>query len=350
MAQNDAQRLAPHDQVLASCLARLNLENDQARRVSAARAAATAAVGGKSGGSTSSSSSSSSLSGLGRSGSKATRSQGHDGTLKAGPSNTAGVEQLVCIDADPSNASTTTTTSHSRGFAPMRMVAEQRGQVTHAPHEQAISQFAKEFYSLPSNYAGDALNLRNQSAPCKDEENTALFITGLPANCTHTMLLEAVTRCAPVGKVYAAVINAAKPAEGQLCAAAKIVFFNRAGAENCFKAIKQGRLIVGGRRLRVVWNRTKSAVQPDTSNSRVVLIRGPSGLVKRNELEHWFSKYFEYQTERVLVRKQTGPQVTVLEWRFGSFRAQAEAATLLLSQEEFGNMKLEWRWGVDPCA
>ncbi|KAG7048799.1 f-box domain-containing protein [Colletotrichum scovillei] len=344
MDQNIGQRLAPQDQVLASHMAQLDLKKDQARSAHAAPAIATAAVRGSSGGGISSSS----RGGLGRGGSmvrRASAANSHDNTFEAGP-----VDQLVCIDSEPSNASTMARTSHGRGFEAMRMVAEQRGQVTHAPHEQAISRFAKEFYNLPTNYAGDPLNLRNQSAPVKDNENTALFITGLPADCNHTMLLKAVAGCAPVGKVYATVINAPKLIEGQLFTAAKLVFFNRTGAENCFKAIKQKRLIVGGCRPRVVWNRIKSAAQPNTSRSRVILIRGPSELVRRDVLDRWFSKKFSYQTEDVLVRRVPQAGVTVLEWRFGSFRAQAEAATMYMSENELEGTKLEWRWEVDPCA
>ncbi|KXH62235.1 hypothetical protein CNYM01_06959 [Colletotrichum nymphaeae SA-01] len=359
MAQNCGQRLAPHDQVLASYLAQLNLDDNEAQsaHTAPAAAAATAAVRGSSGINMSRSSSDGSL---GRGGSMARGSQSgiiardapaassHKDNHKAGPSMTTVVNQLVCIDTEPYNTSTTARTS--QGFQAMRMVAEQRGHVIQAPHEQAISRFAREFYNLPSNYAGDPTNLRNQSAPVKDEENTALFITGLPANCTHTMLLKAVACCAPVGKVYATVINAPDPAAGKLYAAAKMVFFNRSGAENCFRAIKERRLIVGGRRPRVVWNRIKSAGQPDTSNSRVVLIRGPSELVRRDELERWFSKKFSYQTEDVLVREVPQAGVTVLEWRFGSFRAQAEAATMFMSENKLDGTKLEWRWGLDPCA
>ncbi|EXF74356.1 hypothetical protein CFIO01_10400 [Colletotrichum fioriniae PJ7] len=363
MAQNCGQRLAPHDQVLASYLAQLDLGDDQAQSAHAAPAtagaAATAAVRGSSG---SSMSRSSSDGGLGRGGSMARGSRSgvmvreasaaslHKDNHRAGPSMTAGVNQLVCIDTEPSNTSTTAQTSHGRGFEAMRMVSQQRGQVIQAPHEQAISRFARELYNLPSNYAGDPTNLRNQSAPVKDEENTALFITRLPANCTHTILLKAMACRAPVGKVYATVINDADPAAGKRYAAAKVVFFDRSGAENCFRAIKQGRLVVGGRRPRVVWNRIKSAGQPDTSNSRVVLIRGPSELVRRDVLDSWFSKKFSYQTEDVLVRRVQQAGVTVLEWRFGSFRAQAEAATMFMSENELDGTKLEWRWGVDPCA
>ncbi|KXH33264.1 hypothetical protein CSIM01_03178 [Colletotrichum simmondsii] len=351
MDQNIGQRLASHDQVLASHMTLLDLKKDQARSAHAAPTVATAAVRGSSGGSMGSSS----RDGLGRRGSivrRASTASSHNGTPQAGPTFTAGVDQLVCIEPEPSpsNASTMARTSHSRGFEAMRMVAEQRGQVTHAPHEQAISRFAKEFYNLPTNYAGDPLNLRNQSAPVKDNENTALFITGLPADCNHTMLLKAVAGCAPVGKVYATVINAPKLIEGQLFTAAKLVFFNRTGAENCFKAIKQKRLIVGGRRPRVVWNRIKSAAQPNTSRSRVILIRGPSELVRRDVLDRWFSKKFSYETEDVLVRRVPQAGVTVLEWRFGSFRAQAEAATMYMSENDLEGTKLEWRWEVDPCA
>ncbi|KAK1729074.1 hypothetical protein CaCOL14_007868 [Colletotrichum acutatum] len=345
MDQNVGRRLAPQDQVLASHMARLDLKKDQARSAHAAPAIATAAVRGSSGGSMSSRSS---KGGLGRGGStvrRASAANSHDNTLEAGP-----VDQLVCIDAEPSNTSTMARTSHGRGFEAMRMLAEQRGQVTHAPHEQVISRFAKEFYNLPSNYAGDPLNLRNQSTPVKDNENTALFITGLPANCDHTLLLKAVAGCAPVGKVYATVINAPKPIEGRLLTAAKLVFFSRAGAENCFRAIKQRRLIVGGLRPRVVWNRIKSAAQPNNSRSRVILIRGPSELVRRDVLDRWFSKKFSYQTEDVLERRVPQAGVTVLEWRFGSFRAQAEAATMFMCENELDGTKLEWRWGVDPCA
>ncbi|OHE91001.1 hypothetical protein CORC01_13713 [Colletotrichum orchidophilum] len=343
---NVDQSLAPHDQVLASYFAQLDLENNQARNAgttptTTAQIAHDGGLGHARGATRGS-----------RSGDMAGRvlaGSSHEDSFNNGTSHIASVGQLVPIHTEPSIASTTTTRGQCRGFEVMRMVADKQQHIRRAPHEEAILRFARDLYDFSPNYQGDPLNMQNQSAQINNNENTALWLTGLPTNCTYKMLLEAIARCAPIGKVFSTVINAANPAANMPFAAAKVVFFNRVAAANCLRAIVQGRVVVGGRRPSARWNRIKSASQPDTSRSRVILIRGPSSLISRDALESWFSQCFRYQTEDILVHpRQAG--VTTLEWRFGSYRAQATSAAQVLSRVKLGNTKLEWRWGLDPCA
>ncbi|KAI0118249.1 hypothetical protein GGR51DRAFT_208268 [Nemania sp. FL0031] len=168
------------------------------------------------------------------------------------------------------------------------------------------------------NYLGDHTLLANQSADVPDELNTAVWITNLPPNVDHRMLLDSVRDC---GKIYAAVING--PESGHITAASKLVFFDIAGAQNLLRQARQGTFIVGSYIPRVRHNRIRSQERPACPNSRVLHINGP-------------------------------------EWRFGSYRCQAEAArTVIERRKRRVDVTLEefrlWQgvtveWAVDPCT
>ncbi|KAJ8130355.1 hypothetical protein O1611_g3280 [Lasiodiplodia mahajangana] len=206
------------------------------------------------------------------------------------------------------------------------------------------------------NYQGDPDLPANQSADIPDELNTAVWITNLPPNVNHKMLLNAVRNC---GKIFAAVINGPEP--GHITAASKLVFFDVEGAKNLLRQACEGRFIVGRYIPRVRYNRIRSAAKDPCPNSRVLHIKGPSSIVNYLYLRSLFSgEHITWQDEEVSTDIQTETH-TCLEWRFGSYRCQAEAARAIIERrkKKVVDVTLEefrlWQsvtvaWGVDPCA
>ncbi|KAK1980940.1 hypothetical protein LZ30DRAFT_750388 [Colletotrichum cereale] len=181
-------------------------------------------------------------------------------------------------------------------------------------------------------YRGDVFNDRNMSANIPAHQNTSLWMESLPAGCTSQLLLGAVAR-------VASYINPANASDNKPCAAAKIVFFSREGAESLLRASHAGRFMVGGRRPRVTWNRVKTANRGsrDSQKSRVVLMHGPGEYVNQPRLSQWFRRFFKFETEVVIPRdyriNQEGQAVQLLEWRFASTRCQGEAAFMAIGLE-----------------
>lgn len=238
-------------------------------------------------------------------------------------------------------------TSGSSGkFYAMRTVA--MPQVSMTNEEKVFDRVLRRLNNFSPNYEGNIFIKRNKSADIPPYLNTSLWITGLPAGCTTSMLLKGIAEVGHVGKIWCTHINKEEPENGKPFAAAKVVFFYREGAENLLRATKEGKFRVGGRRPRGTWNRVKSAPQKEgTTRSRVVLIRGPAELVNREVLDAWFSKLFCYQTEEVTEWEYKvdwkGQGWRTLEWRFGSHRCQAEAATIAMGKDLHGIVS--WKYG-----
>ncbi|EFQ27578.1 uncharacterized protein GLRG_02722 [Colletotrichum graminicola M1.001] len=198
-------------------------------------------------------------------------------------------------------------------------------------------------------YRGDVFNDRNMSLNIPANENTSLWIEGLPAGSTTQLLLGAVAHVGSTGKIWASYINPANAADNKPYAAAKIVFFSREGAEGLLRASHTGRFLVGGRRPRVTWNRVKTASRGarDSQKSRVVLIRGPAEYVNQPRLSQWFRGFFSFETEVVITRdywvNERGQAMQLLEWRFASTRCQGEAASMAIGLELRG--MVECRYG-----
>ncbi|KAH6690473.1 hypothetical protein F5X68DRAFT_70313 [Plectosphaerella plurivora] len=198
------------------------------------------------------------------------------------------------------------------------------------------------------NYKGDISNAANRSANIPDHLNCSLWIVGLYAGMTVSRLLHGVTLVGPTGKIFATVISDAQPDKGHNGAAAKIVFFDRVGAERLKAAIEAQRLDnILGRRVRVSFNRIRSAPQVHSNLSRVLFIWGPRELVNHLRLHALFKDKVEYQTEAVVIHEDNADGA-VIEWRFGSYRNQASAVNNYLSVEH--NTTLRWMYADDPCA
>ncbi|EAQ87853.1 hypothetical protein CHGG_04472 [Chaetomium globosum CBS 148.51] len=148
------------------------------------------------------------------------------------------------------------------------------------------------------NYRGDPGLARNQPAAVPADENCSLFVVGLSPDLTTHELLSGIRN---IGRVYATHINPPDPARGHLYSAAKVIFFEREAAERFYTTHASTGFATPQHphlRARVTWNR------------------------------------LTYQTDEVLHRGASPDGARVLlEFRFGSYRCQAEAARMALMRE-----------------
>lgn len=206
-------------------------------------------------------------------------------------------------------------------------------------------------------YMGDILLRNNQSEDIADDQNCSLFIVNLPPRLTTHELLAAIHRLGPTGRVYATHINGPEPARGHPGCAAKVVFFRRDVAHAFYDrcaALGQGQggpgFPVGGHMARVMWNRIRTSERAhlsDSNASRVLLVAGPAGLVNERALADFFGSKLQFQTDKVLTHVEGGPkgEPAVVEFRFGSFRCQSQAAKLAIQREL---PHVNCFFGVDP--
>ncbi|KAK3685263.1 hypothetical protein B0T22DRAFT_492216 [Podospora appendiculata] len=196
-------------------------------------------------------------------------------------------------------------------------------------------------------YKGNVLNAKNKSADIPREESCSLFLTNLPKGTTVATLLNHICEFAPIGKIYATHVSDADAVLGYQHAAAKVIMFTRAGAQRLLNLCNDNQLVIGGNVIRGVWNRILSPeFAGDAHLSRVLQITGPQEVVNLERLEALFRSKFDYELQSVFFVSEVD-DTRVMEWQFGSYRAQAEVAKLILKREWPG---LVIRFGTDPCA
>ncbi|KAI0968919.1 hypothetical protein F4678DRAFT_481755 [Xylaria arbuscula] len=217
------------------------------------------------------------------------------------------------------------------------------------------SQISAHITGVSVNYQGDPYIRANQSANIPDSLNTSVWITNLPPNLDHKMLLDHVRNC---GKVYATVING--PEHSHFTAASKLVFFDVAGAQNLIRQFQNGEFSFNGFMPRVCYNRIKTAAKPFSVVSRVLHIEGPSCIVNQASLAQLFrDDGIVWQDEAVIVLSRD-ESYTQLEWRFGSYRCQAASALYAIDRKKRRYPLNSWLYqlwqrvtvcfGIDPCA
>ncbi|KAB5523889.1 hypothetical protein GE09DRAFT_1194840 [Coniochaeta sp. 2T2.1] len=197
------------------------------------------------------------------------------------------------------------------------------------------------------NYQGNIFVEANRSADIPEWLNCNLFITGLDPTVTVTTLLRGVRN---IGRVYAVHINAPEPWRGHLTCAAKISFFDRTSAERFYYRFARTGLQLPdhpGFRATVVWNRVRTAAVPKpTDHTRVLMIAGPPNIVNPAALYDFFTSKFVFDIDEVFDRGFDGSW-QLLEYRFGSYRCQAETGKMALERELWNQVTV--RFGPDPC-
>ncbi|KAK4465208.1 hypothetical protein QBC42DRAFT_261800 [Cladorrhinum samala] len=225
----------------------------------------------------------------------------------------------------------------------------------HVTDEEAKDLLMKGF---SPNYKGNPDLDRNRSANIPESENCSLFLVGLAPDLTTHSLLAGVQG---MGRVFATHINPPEPKNGHHLSAAKLVFFNRTdagkfcpfsdlfsafqlqeltktNAENFYNQTKQQGFSLPSApqfRAKVFWNRIRSAEEdPTGTKSRVLLISGPPSIVNPVFLTEYFDTKLIYQTDEIIEhgRSEDGSRA-LIEFRFGSYRCQAEAARMSLVRE-----------------
>lgn len=207
-----------------------------------------------------------------------------------------------------------------------------------SPESGAVARVQLRF---SPHYQGDIFLQANQSEDISDDKNCSLFIVNLPPDLVTHELLAAMHKLGPLGRVFAIHVNGPEPQRNHPGCAAKVVFFKRAVAHAFFKLCSEtdGGLVVKGHSARVMWNRIKTSEKPHLANSdasRVLLIAGPPSEVNPLALTNFFREKLEFQVDRIIThnRGTPGVQDATIEYRFGSFRCQAQAAKMALSREK----------------
>lgn len=235
------------------------------------------------------------------------------------------------------------------------------------------------------NYKGQSHNLNNISHDIPHSENAALWLTNLPPTVTVKELLGVLASHGPIGRVWSLHINPPKGRATPLgnnnnneqmgedllplshrTSAAKLIFCHPLEAQRLLALTNSGTLTLLGHhhssssrsssnarhyQVHATHNRQRTPAQRIPAHiSRVLVIAGPPWLVSEQQLHGIFRQYFVYQTEAVVVlAEDRARQHRVLEWRFGSIRAQAQAAFRLLTGPGMEGI-VTVRWGRDPCA
>ncbi|KAI6777154.1 hypothetical protein HG530_001099 [Fusarium avenaceum] len=235
--------------------------------------------------------------------------------------------------------------STPRGFRPMAAIAHTRSNVGRVNCDDE----AAEPVAFSGNYKGEH-TIRNASAMnLSPEENCALWLTNLPPDVTHRQLLSQIRN---VGRIWCTVINE-PDYERHDTAAAKVVFFTPGPAQTLLsKSLTQG-LQVGSHAVRVTHNRVKYGEQPVVgAASRVLIITGKSSFVNAESLTRFFKERFVFEIDEITTLIIRGEAKTggraVIEYRFGSFRCQAQMGKMALEKDRpDGFEKVEF--GEDPC-
>ncbi|KAK0717287.1 hypothetical protein B0T26DRAFT_611648, partial [Lasiosphaeria miniovina] len=176
------------------------------------------------------------------------------------------------------------------------------------------------------NYHGDPDLRANRSADILDEDNCSFWITNLPPDVTYTEFLSHIRE---IGRVFALSMTAPNATTGHETSAAKLVFFELRAAQlfwNRFPKYYSDGLVIRGYRAIIRHNRTKFAeITTLRDATRVVTISGPTSIVNISTLTKYFQARFYYETDDVNIIVK-GQNFSVIEYRFSSYRAQAESA------------------------
>ncbi|KAK5659341.1 hypothetical protein OQA88_1434 [Cercophora sp. LCS_1] len=195
-----------------------------------------------------------------------------------------------------------------------------------------------------ANYRGDQSRVSNIPADVQAGENISFWIRGLPETVTHSEILDRIRQ---TGRVYHLVING--PTDEHHTAAARLTFFSRQAAVTFADATMRG-FWVRGYRTQVREDRI--GVLERVYGSRVIVITGPIHLVNWASLRALLvpPRLRFYHLDRVLPLRETRhPDLVELEVHFASFRAQAEAASVIV-RREWRPLGVTVRFGDDPCG
>lgn len=232
------------------------------------------------------------------------------------------------------------------GFTPMRAclaaAEEERAQGQQVARPALSSQACcSSKFSVRYKGMHTTKNASNDILP--DRLNCSVWITNLPEDITYAELLESV---GSRGRIFCSFINSPDGIKFHT-AAAKVVFFKPGPAQRLRDEAAHPGFYVRGHRTRITLNRIKSGeVQVAGRNCRVLIITGRDDFVNEQTLREWFDRRIVWQGDGVneLIHARGR---RVLEWRFGSYRNQAEMAKLALEKDRPVGLE-HVEFGFDP--
>ncbi|ATY66225.1 Nucleotide-alpha-beta plait [Cordyceps militaris] len=177
------------------------------------------------------------------------------------------------------------------------------------------------------------------------EQNASLWITNLPPDITHRELLAQIRY---MGRIWCCFING-PDGLAHSTAAAKVVFFQPAAAQRLLAHALEHGLVIRQHRAKVAQNRIKTGgtTPRGGDDSRVLLITGQDHFVNEKTLTAYFGERFVFQIDEVKTLIRGGGRA-VVEFRFGSYRCQAQMGKISLEKDRpLGFEKAEF--GEDPC-
>ncbi|OIW31825.1 hypothetical protein CONLIGDRAFT_698119 [Coniochaeta ligniaria NRRL 30616] len=214
----------------------------------------------------------------------------------------------------------------------------------------AMQQLQRIHAGFSPNYLGNIYLERNRSANIPANENCSLFLTGLSPAVTVSRLLATIRH---IGRIYAVHINAPQPERGHDTCAAKISFFDRQAADLFYHHHAAPGIRIPGYPsfvARVVWNRVRTAaVNLPPYHTRVLMISGPSHFVNPPSLLAYFQSKLDFDVDEILEHGSGNRGKSLIEFRFGSYRCQAESAKMALTREMSQHGVEVW-FAPDPCA
>lgn len=208
-----------------------------------------------------------------------------------------------------------------------------------------------------ANYQGDTSRFRSLPANVPGEQNTALWLTGLPADISYPELSDNLDQR---GRIFSVFINVANQASGHKTAAATIAFFHAASAQKLYNFSNSGPgFFIRGNRINVLHNRRKtSEAQPKPYQttrhgrpSRVVTISGPGEILDLFSLFNYFEQRFYFHVDRVEPLVNDEAATLAYQIRFASFYCQAEMAVTSVNRDmKFRDVGVQIRYSTDPCG
>ncbi|KAK3688250.1 hypothetical protein B0T22DRAFT_148725 [Podospora appendiculata] len=238
---------------------------------------------------------------------------------------------------------------HYRDFRPSGMQVMHRDQINNPLGQDPGASSARR------GYQGNPNLPQNQSANIPDSENCSFFITNLPPDVTIPELLGHIRNC---GRVYATHLNPSNPQLNLFHSAAKLVFFELAGARRFLAQFTgPGRaLVIRDLRAKIVRNRVRVAESTHEPNcSRVLIVAGPPQVLTLDRVLNLFDKFSSFDTDSFCEERSPNllPWAPV-EWRklvlaFGSFRSQSQQAMQAIRHKPYEFAGVVVGWGYDPC-
>jgi len=245
------------------------------------------------------------------------------------------------------------------GFVPMNMARRQQdgtapSNLLTATTSSAVAVHGEQDFR--ANYQGDASRFRNRSAHVPDEQNTALWLMGLPADISYTELFDNLDQR---GRIFSLFINQANQASRHTTAAATITFFHAASAQQLYNVSNSGPgFFIRGHHIKVYHNRRKASearTKPYQTTqhgwpSRVVTITGPREVLDLPSLFNYFEQRFYFHVDRIqpLIREDSTNDA--YEIRLASSYCQAEMAVISINRDRnFRDVGVRIIYSRDPC-